>query len=150
MYMGVAMDSTVLPTIAGSVASGLTSIAFSFFGQKVFNSKREQSKLLASRERLYSQFIKEVAAVYTNSLDGAPQKASSLVPVYSLVNQMRLVSTNKVVQAAEKVTEEILDSFDRPIMTIQEIRKITKERNSWPMREFTEACRLERQDGSCL
>lgn len=64
------MDSIVLPTILGSVASGLTSVVLSFFGRHALNRKRMHTKDLANRELLYSEFIKEVGELYISSLDG--------------------------------------------------------------------------------
>ncbi len=144
------MESTILPTVIGSVASGLTSMVLSLFGQHAFSLKFRRSRETANRERLYFEFIEQVGKVYINALDGDLKKPSSLVPIYSLIGRMRLVSSERVLAAAEKVVEEILESWDRSAPTMQEIRTITKERRPVPMRDFTEACRAERSELSCI
>jgi len=138
------MESLVLPTIVGSVISGVTSVVFSVFGRHASNHKLMLSRNNVNRQRLYSAFIKEVSSVYIKSLDGSTTKPSTLVRVYSLVAQMRLMSSEKVLQAAEMVVAEIMDSFDQPTITIEDMRKMAKENRPRPIREFIEACREER------
>jgi hypothetical protein len=58
---------------------------------------------------------------------------------------MRLVSSEKVLRDAEKVADELIDSCDKPALTMVEIREIPKEQRATPIREFTQACREERQ-----
>jgi hypothetical protein len=140
------MHSSILTAIIGSGASGLTSVVLSLFGQRSLSRKRTMQKEIATRERLYSEFIHEAAKLYIDSLDGVVKKPSALVPIYSIISRIRLISSDKVLQAAKKVADEILESHDRPAMTMGELHKIAKELPTNPMRDFTEACRSEREN----
>ncbi len=138
------MHSTILTAIIGSGASGLASVFLSLFGQHSLSRKRMMQKEIANRERLYSEFIHEAAKLYMDSLDGVAKKPSTLIPLYSVISRIRLTSNDKVLQAAKKVADEILNSYNRPTMTIEEMKKAAKDLPSNPMRDFTEACRSEK------
>ena len=65
--------------------------------------------------------------------------------MYSLTGRIRLISTEAVLIAAENVDEDIIEAYNRPPMTVQEVHNIATERRIDPLREFTQACRAERQ-----
>jgi hypothetical protein len=69
------------------------------------------------------------------------EKASGLVTIYALLNRIRLNASEEVIQAAEHTIQNIIESYGRPNMTAEEIRK----RTYWedPLKEFGEACRNE-------
>jgi hypothetical protein len=74
-------------------------------------------KDVANREQLYSEFLKEVADLYKESLhrtldDLATQP--SLITMYSLIGRIRMISNEAVLMAAEKVAEDIIDAYKRP------------------------------------
>jgi hypothetical protein len=140
------MHSTILTAIIGSGASGLVSAFVSVFGQHSLSRKRMVLKEIANRERLYSEFIHEAAKLYVDSLDGVVKKPSALIPLYAIISGIRLTSSDKVLQSAKKVADAILDSYNRPAMTIEEMRKAAKDLPSHPMRDFTEACRSEKEN----
>jgi len=144
------MDSTAL-TIIGSGASGLVSGFLSFFAQHAISRKARLSKDAASRQLLYSEFIEEASRLYIELLDGNLKQPSALVPMYSLINRIRLVGSKKVLMAAENVADEILNSCNHSTITIEDMRKIREERRIHPMHDFTAACREEREEllGPC-
>jgi hypothetical protein len=65
--------------------------------------------------------------------------------MYSLTGRIRLISTEAVLIAAENVDEDVIEAYNRPPMTVQEVHKIASESRIVPLREFTQACRAERQ-----
>lgn len=73
------------------------------------------------------------------------ENPASLMGMYSLVGRIRLVGTDKVLLAAEKVTETIVDSYRHPPVTFEDVYKVVRESHIDPLKEFTEACREERQ-----
>jgi hypothetical protein len=65
--------------------------------------------------------------------------------MYSLLGRIRMISNEAVLKAAQNVVEDIIESYNRPPMTLQELHKLTHERRADPWHEFTKACREERQ-----
>jgi len=104
------------------------------------------AKDVANREQLYSEFLKEVGNLYFDSvnrtLDDTSQQAS-LITMYSLVGRIRMISSEVVLTSAEKVAEDIVESYKRPPMSFQEFQQSWEASNPW--HEFTKACRAERQ-----
>jgi hypothetical protein len=101
------------------------------------------SKQFAQRENLYSEFINEAARLMTDSLEQELLKPSTLVPIYSLENRILLNSSDEVVQAARSAIQEIVESYRRPTMTEEDIRRGAYLDIKDPVKEFGEACRKE-------
>ena len=103
------------------------------------------SKDVANREQHYSEFIRQTPQLYIASLDRTLDKPASLIGMYSLIGRIRLIGTEAVFIAAENIGKEIIGAYNRPLMTVQEVHKFAMERRIDPRREFTQACRAERQ-----
>jgi hypothetical protein len=137
---------TALAAVAGSVVGALASFLTTYFTQRNQAHRDLLSREAAHREELYSQFIKEAANVYIDSLDKTLESPAALLGVYSLVGRIRLVSNDTVLAAAEKVVDVIIDSFNRRPTTFDDIYKSGNKSQFDPLKEFTEACREERKD----
>jgi hypothetical protein len=59
------------------------------------------------------------------------------------LGRIRMISSDAVLISAEKVAEDIVESYKRPPTTFQEFQKSWEDSNPW--HEFTKACRAERQ-----
>jgi len=60
------------------------------------------------------------------------------------MERMRLISSPAVVSVAERVIRKIIEAYADPNRTFDDIRKHLEDRsNAEPLKEFTEACRLE-------
>ena len=142
------MDNSIiaaLSAILGSTVGGLTSFATTLFNQRYVTRREMLLKDVANREELYSQFLKEVANLYIGSLERTlndlSQQASSIA-MYSLIGRIRMISSEAVLTAAEKVAEDIIEAYKRPSMTFQELQQLWGPTDPW--HEFTKACRAER------
>jgi flagellar hook assembly protein FlgD len=144
------MDSSIiaaLSAILGTTVGGLTSFATTFLNQRYAVRRDILAKDVANREELYSVFLKEVASLYFDSINRTVDDVSqqtSLTKMYSLVGRIRMISSQEVLTAAEKVTEDVIESYKRPPMTFQEQLKLWGPDDPW--HEFTKACRAERQN----
>jgi hypothetical protein len=92
------------------------------------------------------QFLKEVADLYKESLnrnldDLAAQP--SLITMYSLTGRIRMISSEAVLAAAEKVAEDIIEAYKRPQITFKEWQHLWGPADPW--HAFTNACRTERK-----
>ena len=76
-----------------------------------------------------------------DSLEQEMLKPSALVPIYGLENRIRLIASDEVVQAARSTVQEIVESYRRPRMTEEDIRRGAYLDIKDPVKEFGEACR---------
>jgi hypothetical protein len=144
------MDSSLIPAFAailGTTVGGLATFLTTYFNQRYAMRRDILAKDVAGREHLYSEFLKEVGNLYFDSihrtLDDADQH-SSMISMYSLVGRIRMISSEAVLKAAEKVAEDIVESYKRPPMTFQEFQQMWSSSDPW--HEFTNACRAEREN----
>jgi hypothetical protein len=103
-------------------------------------------KDVANREELYAEFLKEVADLYRESIDRTLDDLAtqpSLITMYSLIGRIRMISSEAVLMAAEKVAKDIIEAYKRPTMTFKEWQQLWGPADPW--HEFTKACRAERK-----
>jgi hypothetical protein len=136
---------TALAAVMGSLVGGLTSFATTFFTQRNQAHRDFLSRDVANREELYSQFIKEATNLYADSLDKTLTNPAMLIGMYSLIGRIRLIGSDKVLLAAEKVADSIIVSYSHPPTTFDDIYKVVHETRVDPLKEFTESCREERK-----
>ena len=70
-------------------------------------------------------------------------EVSKLVDLYALIARMKIVSSNAVIEAAEKAGRLILDTYLSPNKTFVDLPDLINEMD--PLRDFSEACRRELQ-----
>ena len=121
---------TALAAVSGSIVGGLASFATTYFTQRNQAHRDFLSRDVAHREELYSQFIKETTNLYADSLDKTLTNPTSLIGMYSLVGRIRLLAGDKVLSAAEKLTETIVDSYSRPPIKFEEVYKVWFAKNT--------------------
>ena len=143
------MDSSIIAAfsaILGTTVGGLTTFLTTFLNQRYAMRRDILAKDVANREQLYSEFLKEVDNLYFDSinrtLDDVSQQAS-LIKMYSLVGRIRMISSEAVLTAAEKVAEDIIESYKRPPTTLAEFQQHWGPSDAW--HGFTTACRAERE-----
>jgi hypothetical protein len=83
---------TALAAIAGSIVGGLASFLTTFFTQRNQAHRDLLSRDVAHREEPYSQFIKEAANLYVDSLRKTLENAVSLIEMYSLVGRIAVAT----------------------------------------------------------
>ncbi|PYK51705.1 MAG: hypothetical protein DME20_01030 [Verrucomicrobia bacterium] len=146
--MNATIDSTLITALAGvmgSAVGGLASFATTYFTQRNQTHRDLISREAAHREELYSQFVNEATNLYIDSLGKTLENAAALIGLYSLVGRIRLIAGDRVLLAAERIAEAIVDSYRRPPRTFEDEYKLVRERQVDPLKEFTQACREERR-----
>jgi hypothetical protein len=129
--------------VMGSLVGGFTSFLTTYANQRALYRRDFLSKQLAQRENLYSEFIKEAARLQIDSLEQEVVKPSTMVAIYAVGNRIRLNASEEVVQAAENAVRGIVESYRRPKMTAEDIRRHAFLEIEDPVKEFAEACRRE-------
>jgi hypothetical protein len=97
----------------------------------------------SQREELYKNFIEEASRLYADALVNDKSEVSKLVDLYALIARMKILSSDAVIEAAEKAGRLILDTYLSPNRTFVDLPDLINEMD--PLRDFSEACRRELQ-----
>ena len=149
------MDPAILSASAavlGSLAGGAASLATVWLSQKT-QAKRESVQVeTRKREQLYADFLTECSKLALDALDHTLDRPETLQLVYTLVNRIRLTSSDAVLHAGEAAIQEILARYRAPKIPIEKLRDMPLAEIHDPLKAFSEACRDElqllRQDGA--
>jgi hypothetical protein len=115
------MDTALLSALSavlGSLVGGSASVATTWMAQKTLNRREVLREELRKREALYGEFIGECAKLFMDAFTHNLEKPESLLPVFALINRVRLCASREVLAEAERVLTD-------------------------PLRDFGEACRAE-------
>lgn len=133
---------TALAAVCGSLVGALGSTLSAWIAQRHQDRRDLIAKKVFHREQLYSDFISETAQVFVDAVQHTFHDPSRLIPSYALLSRMRLSSSIKVVESAERVVEMILKTYSQPNLTAEQIHAWAGERND-PLREFSNICRRD-------
>ncbi|MDB5411546.1 MAG: hypothetical protein JWL84_6465, partial [Rhodospirillales bacterium] len=127
----------------GSAIGGTTSFFASWLGQ----GTQLRAQLLlndkGARGEVYREFVDEASSLYIDALTRDTPNLSKTIRLYALISRMRILSSPKVVEEAEKVARLIVDSYPQPAKTFDDIRMMVNEHTLDPLFKFSEACRQE-------
>ena len=140
------MDGTTLAAMAGvlgSLVGGSATVATAWLTQSTQSRRELTQREMRKREALYGEFIAECAKLlvdsFTHTLD-APEK---LLPLYALVNRIRLCASQPVLAEAEHLLTRIAEQYFSRNLTLEEIRELARSEDADPLKTFGEACRTE-------
>ena len=131
--------------LAGAAIGGLTSFATSWTTQQ---AQARAQRLAAEREArtaMFGRFLDEAAKLYSDALQNSRDDITAMIGIYALMNRIRLTSSPQVVEAADTVCRNIVDTYLAPNVTLEEMRANWVDKHVDPLRDFSEACRQELQ-----
>lgn len=140
------MELAYMPAVAafsGSASGALATVLTSWVSQRRSDRARVRSQTNAKREELYKSFVEEAARLYADALVKNKSEVSELVALYALIGRMKILSSDEVIEAAEKVGRLILDTYLSPNRSFVDLPDLLREVD--PLRDFSEACRRELQ-----
>src|SRR5262245_44800533 len=129
--------------LAGSMIGGLTSMAASWLTQSFEFRAQQLAQDLSQRAELYKDFIEEAARCYADAYEHQKAEVSNLVKLYALVGRMRVLSSAKIVESADRVVRVIIETYLGPNKTFGDVRELLDNEAMNPLREFSNACRDE-------
>lgn len=97
------------------------------------------------REKLYKDFINEASRLYADASEHEHTDLSNLVKLFAMVSQMRVVSSARIVDDADKVARLIIETYIAPNRTFADLESTLESHTVDPLRHFSEACREELQ-----
>ena len=142
------MDSATISAFAalgGALIGGLTSFATSWLTQQTQAREQQLIHKLTRQEELYKGFIEEASRLYVDSLVHDSPDVSQLVRLYAMISRMRVLSSTKTVENADKVARMIVNTYLAPNKTLPELRDMVNSGALDPLRDFSEASRAELQ-----
>ena len=105
-----------------------------------FNAQQRAANL-SRREDLYRGFIKEASKWYADAYEHDKPEVSNLVNLYALVSTMRVLSSPRVVENADKVVRVIIETYLAANRTFGDVREILDNEAMNPLLDFSNACR---------
>jgi hypothetical protein len=140
------MDSAYLSAflgLAGVAIGALTTFITSWLTQRAQHRQQHREREIAKREALFGEFITEASRLFGDALSHEKDDVTDLIKLYALVGQMRLVSSNPVIGAAERVMDTIVDTYLGPNFNLHELHALARKGGMNFLSEFGEACRAE-------
>jgi hypothetical protein len=140
------MDAALISVTAGllgSVIGGSATVATTWVAQRTVNKRELVRDEIRKREVLYGEFIAECAKLFMDAFLHALEKPEILLPVYALINRIRLVASPAVLAEAEHLVARLTDQYFSKNLTVDELRYLARSDKADPLRAFGEACRDE-------
>ena len=139
------MDTTLITAMSGvlgSLVGGSATVATAWITQKTVNKRELLREEISKRETLYGEFIAACAKVLVDAFMHTLDKPEALLPVYALINRIRLRSSQPVLTEAERLLTHITEQYFARNLTVEEVRELARS-HADPMKAFGEACRAE-------
>jgi len=135
---------SALAALAGSAVGGLTSLTASLLMQRAQFNAQQLAHYIGRRGDLYKDFIEEASKTFADAIEHDVVNASKLVRLYALVSRMRVLSSQVVIDHADRVMRRIAETYLSPNKSLRDI--VAHDPNSDvldPLRDFSNACRDE-------
>src|SRR5712672_3474355 len=145
----MADSATYLSAVAalvGTFVGGITSIATSWLGQHRQTNEQRRARQKAEVQALYKLFIQDASRLYVDALEHDTTEISKLVDIYATLNRMRVLSSPKVIAAADDALRMIINTYAKENATFSGVRQSISHGFPDPLRPFSEACREELEE----
>ena len=134
---------TVVAAASGSIVGALGSGFVAWNTQRMQTIRELTQASLRERQSLYGEFITEASRLVVDAVSHPLETAEKLVILYGILGRIRLVSSGKVLAEAEKCVREIVDLYESPNMTLEQVRVSLDSDDFDPLKVFSSACRAE-------
>ena len=140
------MDSAIVSTMAGvlgSLVGGSAAVGTAWITQKTLSQRELIQEEMRKREALYGEFIAECAKLLVDAFTHTLDKPDTLLPLYALINRIRLSASQPVLAEAERLLRRITEQYFSRNLTLEEMRNLAISEGADPLKPFGEACRVE-------
>jgi hypothetical protein len=140
------MDSTIITAVAaacGSLVGAAATIVATWIVHRTQWAYAEREERLRNRQALYGEFIAEASRLTVEALSHSLEQPETFVKLYGITGRIRLVASDQVLEAAEACIRQIIDLFEKPNMTVEQIRLAIERDRLDPPRDFSVICRKE-------
>jgi hypothetical protein len=141
------MEQSIISAAAGltgSLLGGMSTFAASWLTTRAQFRTQTTVQQAAHRERIYAEFISKASRHLMKAWGHQLQRPQGLVGLYSLLERMRLTSSDAVIAAAERVIHDILAAYGAPDRPYDDLRDMVASGEvDTPLTQFSKACRAE-------
>ena len=140
------MDSAIVSAMAGvlgSLVGASAAVATAWVTQRTVSQRELLQEDMRKREALYGEFIAECAKLRVDAFTHTLDKPETLLPLYALINRIRLCASQPVLSAAEYLLRRIAEQYFSRNLTLEEMRALALSEGADPLKSFGEACRVE-------
>ena len=137
------MFLTAMSGVLGSLVGGSATVATAWITQKKLNRRELIREEIRKREALYGEFIGECARLLMDAFTRTLDKPETLLPIYALLNRVRLVASPPVLRMAEVLLTRITDQYFASNLTVHDLRALARSDQADPLKPFGEVCRAE-------
>ena len=141
------MDVSWVPALSavlGSLVGGSVTFATAWVTQTTSTRREFVREEIDKREALYGEFIGECAKRLVDAFEHHLEKPDTMLPVYALINRIRLCASRPVVVEAEHLLARITEQYFADPLTVEEMRRFAESGAAAdPLKTFGETCRAE-------
>jgi hypothetical protein len=144
-FIGGSWDPATISALAaifGSLSGALASSVSTWITQRHQGRRDILAKRIFHREQLYSDFISESTHAMADAVQHNLHDPNKLATTYALLSRIRLSSSTDVLASAERVIQDIINTYSEPNLNPDEIQSKAAERED-PLRDFSNICRGE-------
>ena len=138
-----AMVLSVMSGVMGSLVGGSATVGTAWIVQNKLNRREFVREEVRKREALYGEFIGECAKLFMDAFTHTLDEPEKLLPVYALLNRVRLTASPPVLRVAESLLARITDQYFASNLTVEELRALARSEQVDPLKSFGDACRAE-------
>ena len=145
--------SNGLAAIMGALVGGLASLASTWVSERTRHRRDLLQREITKRETTYSDFIDHASKLYVESAthnlndddENLEAELEGAVTLYGIASRIRLFASDRVIEEAEAVLDQILMQFGAENISVEQLReKKLTERD--PLKAFSVSCRRELQE----
>src|SRR4051812_11449015 len=140
------MDSgyiTALAALGGAALGGFTSFATSWTTLRTQMKGQRSDSSRSNRQKLYKAFIDEAAKTYGDAMIHDRLETTGLIDLHALISRMRIMSSQPVIESANKVVKLITEAYNQPIKTPEKLEAMIGNGSVDILLSFGEAFREE-------
>jgi hypothetical protein len=135
---------SAMAALVGSVVGGLTAGGTTWLSQRAHVRARQLAHEAGLREDLYREFIIAASRAYSHALLNSEPQIPRLVSLYAMTSRMRIVSSPRTIECADKIMLTIVDTYFSPNRSVRELRDLARVGSAIdPLRDFSEVAREE-------
>ena len=136
------MDTSMITALAaasGSIVGAVVSGFIAWNTQRMQTVRELTQERLRERQTLYGEFITEASRLVVDAVSHSLETAEKLVIVYGILGRIRLVSSGKVLAEAEVCVRQIVDLYEGPNLTVEQVRTSLDSDDFDPLKAFSSA-----------
>ena len=129
--------------LAGSAIGALSGIATTWLTLNAQERDRRFSQAVSRKEGLYGEFIDEASKLLTDAISHKLDDASKFVGIYAVISKLRLFAPADVILAADHVMQRIVETYQAPVLDLNDMVRQRDPGDLDIVRAFSEACRRD-------